>query len=378
MEKKLLLLFGNFLIIFIFSVSFSVASEPAKEIVAIGVADGKSSMARDEALNDALRKAVEQGVGTAVTTELTVDQQRLVEDRIYTESRGYVRQYKVLSETAKGDLYEVKISAVVKMDELAEDLKSIGLLIRKKQNPRFIIVIYSTEIDSSFMGIALEGNRNTENQVEGLLKKKGFQVIDAGQMRRKKELEAMLLSGDRSRAGLMARDFGADVLIQGEVTRTFAGIREIYGRATRFFSNDLRIKALETDTGKILFSGYRSRPASAADALFFLEEATAELLDEMLAGIFEQWRHDVFQAGSYHLNLSKISFKGLSRLKEDLRKIRGIVDIRLRSFQSGHAILEVEYKGPLGELAEKIGGLREPPLEITGMQANTIDIQFPN
>lgn len=44
-------------------------------------------------MNDALRKAEEQGVGTFVTAELTVDQERLVEDRIYTESACYIQSY---------------------------------------------------------------------------------------------------------------------------------------------------------------------------------------------------------------------------------------------------------------------------------------------
>lgn len=378
MLKKSLIFLSTFLLLFPLSTFSISAQEKAKEVIAVGVADGKSARARDEALNDALRKAVEQGVGTFINAETTVEQARLIEDRIYAESRGYIQRYEVIHEGPKEDIYEVKISALVKMEKLADDLQSIGLLIRKKRNPRVMVVIYSTEMSSSFPGVSLEGSRNVENQVESSLIGKGFPLVDADQVRRKKKLETLLLKGEPSRASKMAKDFGAEILIQGEVRRTFIDERQIFGRPTRFFSNEIRLKALETDTGKVLFSGYRTRPPTGADAQLPLEEATSELIEEMVAGILEQWRKDVFQAGSYQLSLSKISFQNLSRFKESLWKIRGMRDIQVRSFQSGYALLEVKYQGPLEELAEKMDEMKNPPVEITGMQFNTIEIKIRN
>lgn len=375
MAKKYLIFMYLFALLMTLSIFTIASGEEARAVIATGVADGKSSRARDEAINDALRKAVEQGVGTFVTTELTVEQQRLVDDRIYTESRGYIQQYKVLKEGANEGLYEVKISALVKMGKLAGDLQSMGLLIRKKQNPRVMVIIYSREVNSSFLSVSLKGNQSVENQVESGLLEKGFKLVDAGQLRRKKELETLLLKGDPSRASKIAKDFGAEILVQGEVRRSFVDQRQIFGRTTRFFSNEIRLKALETDTAKILYSGYRTRPPSGTGALLPLEESTSELVDEMVAGILEQWRKDVFQSGSYELNLSKISFIKLSKFKDEVLKIRGVHDLQVRSFQSGHAMLEVKYQGPVEQLAEKISAIKNPSIEITGMQSNTIDIR---
>jgi len=374
--KKHTILITIFLFLLPLSSLSLAAEKDGKEIRAIGVADGKSSRARDEALNDALRKAVEQGVGTFVTAELTVQQQKLVDERIYTESQGYIQRYEILREGPQEDIYEVEISALVKMGKLAGDLESIGLLIRKKQNPRVMVIIHSGEINSSFPGVALEGNRNAENQIENSLIGKGFKLIDAGQAGRKKQLEILLLKGDPSRAGKIAKDFGAEILVEGDVRRTFVSRRQVFGRSTRFFSNEIRIKAFETDTAKILFSGYKTRPPSGAAALMPLEEVTSELTDEMISGILQQWRKDVFQAGSYQLDISKISFTSLSKLKKGLRNVRGVQGIQVRSFQSGHALIEVKYQGPLEELADKISALKRPRLKITGIQSNTIEIQF--
>lgn len=106
-----------------------------------------------------------------------------------------------------------------------------------------------------------------------------------------------------------------------------------------------------------------------------LEEGTAELIDEMVDGILGQWRKDVFQAGSYHLDLSGVSFDDLSRVKKALGDMRGVGEVRVRDFQSGRALLEVQYKGALEELAKKIGGLKSPALEVTALRANTLEMR---
>jgi len=185
--------------------------ESVKKIVTLGMAGGNSPQARDAAINDALRNAVEQGVGTYISSETTVEQMTLVEDRIYSESRGYIKSYEIIEEGVREGIYQVKISAVVKMEQLAEELESIGLLIRKKQNPRVMVVVYSKELHSPYWGVVQEGNRNAENQIESKFMAKGFQVVDAGQVKRKKELETLLLQGDPSMASKMAKDFGAEI-----------------------------------------------------------------------------------------------------------------------------------------------------------------------
>jgi hypothetical protein len=357
------------------SVSAVAQGELEKVIVALGMAGGKAVRARDEAINNALRNAVEQGAGTYISSETTVEQMTLVEDRIYSESRGYIKSYAVLQEGMREGIYHVKISAIVKMEQLAEDLESIGLLIRKKRNPRVMVVVYSEAVNSPYWRVVQEGNRNAENQIESGLMAKGFQLVDAGQVRRKKELETLLLQGDPLRASKMAKDFGAEILVEGNVRREFVHEKELFGRNMRFFSNEIRLKALETDTAKVIFSGYRTRPQSGPQALQPLEEATSELVDEMIKGILEQWRKDVFQAGSYQLNLTGASFQDISMFKEGLQQIRGLGDVQLRSFQSGIALLEVKYQGPLEELVEKINNMRSPSIAIAGFQSNTVDLK---
>lgn len=56
------------------------------------------------------------------------------------------------------------------------------------------------------------------------------------------------------------QDFGAEILVEANVRRDFVHQKELFGRLMRFFSNEIRVKAMETDTAKVVFSGYRTRP----------------------------------------------------------------------------------------------------------------------
>ncbi|MBW2604886.1 MAG: hypothetical protein JRE28_11330 [Deltaproteobacteria bacterium] len=245
-----------------------------------------------------------------------------------------------------------------------------------KPGPKVMVVIYSTEVSSSFLGVAMEGNRNTENQIENCLISEGFQLVDAGQISRKKELESLLMKEDASLAGKIAMDFGADILVQGDVRRTFVDVRKIFGTPTRFFSNEIRIKVFRTDTGKILFSGYRTRPPSGAGALLPLEDAANELCQEMTDKMLPVIKGDALKAETYELNISGVSFNSLSKFKKKLRNISGLSEMHVRSFQSGHALMEVKYDGVIEDLADKINRMGNPYLQIIGLQSGSLDIRF--
>lgn len=347
-----------------------------QEIVATGLGGGKDpGKARDEALNDALRKAVEQGVGTFVSSESLVEKMVLVEDRIYSQSQGFVESYKIINEKKDDGIYEITIAAVVKMADLAKGLEAIGLILNKKENPRVMVIVHSRETRDSFMPVAQEGNRSTENQLEKILLGKGFRLVDAAQTMRRKDLEGLLLAGDPSRAALMAKDFGAEILIEADVRRAFTDKRKVMGRTMRFFTNEIRMKALETDTAKILFSGYETRPPSGEEALQPLESATTKLAKEMVTGILDQWRKDVYQAAALTLNVTKVNFSQLNVLSTALKEIRGVSKVQTRSFQGSMATLEVGFQGSATDLAGRIGDLETAKFEVTGVQANTIDLK---
>src|SRR6056297_1371116 len=54
------------------------------------------SAARDEALRNAMRAAVEKGIGTLLESKTRVENFQVISDKIYSQSSGYIKDYKVL------------------------------------------------------------------------------------------------------------------------------------------------------------------------------------------------------------------------------------------------------------------------------------------
>ncbi|MEM2941914.1 MAG: flagellar assembly protein T N-terminal domain-containing protein, partial [Candidatus Bathyarchaeia archaeon] len=79
-------------------------------------------MAREKALEDALRRAVEQAVGTFISSDAMVENGVLLSEKIYKESKGFVKSYEVVEETVdeKSQLVWVTIKAEVLMLKLSE------------------------------------------------------------------------------------------------------------------------------------------------------------------------------------------------------------------------------------------------------------------
>ncbi|MGE3258065.1 MAG: hypothetical protein AB7J94_00315, partial [Geobacter sp.] len=71
----------------------AVTTATANPITVTGEGDSK-----EHALSAALRQAVEQGIGTLIKSETTVVDSALVDDKIYSRSKGYVKSYKILRE----------------------------------------------------------------------------------------------------------------------------------------------------------------------------------------------------------------------------------------------------------------------------------------
>lgn len=84
----------------------------------------------DEALRDAFRDAVRQVVGMFVDAQTQVKNDELIDDRVLTYSDGYVKTYRKVSESSRGGLARIKISALVKQKGLLEKLQSENITVK--------------------------------------------------------------------------------------------------------------------------------------------------------------------------------------------------------------------------------------------------------
>ena len=94
------------------------AASEVKKVRATGQAviyQNDLAAARDKALDDARRKAVEQAVGAMISSATVTENFELLEDKIFSQSAGYVRSYVVVDESRDGDgIYSVTIDCEVR------------------------------------------------------------------------------------------------------------------------------------------------------------------------------------------------------------------------------------------------------------------------
>ena len=132
---------------------------------------------KEQALVTAMRRAVEQGAGTYLKSQSAVDNFQLVEDKIFSHSKGYVSSYKILKEGKTDDGYSVTISAKVDTKTLKDDIDALTILRKNVGNPR-ILVSYSKK------GEGAKELRNKDfvdeiyNGIVESLTDKQFRVVD--------------------------------------------------------------------------------------------------------------------------------------------------------------------------------------------------------
>jgi hypothetical protein len=102
-----------------------VAGEGEKKVITSGY--GKNP---DEALTQALRNAVEEAVGTYMTSTTRIENDDIIEDKILSLSRGFIKDFKKLSEMKVEGETKVTVSAIVTKTQILETLKASGVKVK--------------------------------------------------------------------------------------------------------------------------------------------------------------------------------------------------------------------------------------------------------
>jgi hypothetical protein len=208
--------------------SFQAFAQQAQTITADGVGavmGNDRAIARDQAIQDALRKAVEQAVGTMVSSETMVQNFQTLSDKIYTQTQGYIQNYRILSETPGPNVHQVTIQATVAMGDLEKDLQALGFLLGQVGKPRIIILVAEQQIGHQYYSYWWGAHRGTqadlnvaENTIMDRFREKGFDIVDhqaqAGKIKVPPAFQVVELS-DRN-AITLGKQVDAEIVIIGK------------------------------------------------------------------------------------------------------------------------------------------------------------------
>jgi hypothetical protein len=269
-----------------------LAAAAAYAVVVVGrvPATGDAEADREAARANARRRAVEEAVGVIVDSTVRLENQLLIEDEVYTKSKGLVTNEVVTGEREVDGFYEVTLSC---------DVEDLGLAAELDRLKNAILVT-----------VTVKGTASAESRlVEGILREKlveaGYTCLDASYLRGTAE------GDDLARAEtlpaedlqLLGRRYLAQVIVYGVIATADAGVvgdelpyvGENPFAGLKIAAATGNARAVDTSSGRILaerqarpgeFRGFgEDEEAAAADALVRLASSYAAYFDEALAAL---------------------------------------------------------------------------------------------
>jgi|GEM_PF-7012960 len=363
-------------LVFMVFVCLPARSENAgsKVVVTTGVgslgAGTDKAKARDEAVTDACRRAVEEGVGLFVKSDTLVKNSQLIEDNIYTKSKGYIKSYRVVKEGVKDDLYRVTVEATVLLSIIEKDLDGVWEQLSIASSPRFMVLIYDKKKKDSQPVV--------ENVLIDRLDTLGAKVVDPEQMERVRSTDVARKAseGDLAAAKSLALKYGAEILITGRAwcnpiqdsTLTDSGMYASEGR--------VEARGIVADRGVILTSkkgqtdqaqlGPSAESADEKAAEAAAKDWMSKNMSKIIAAICDPVKN-------YKIILTGArSFDAVSRIDDSLRKLRFTRNTGMRDFSTAATEIEIDYVGPIRQLARDLESLR---LAVTSVTANSVGVR---
>ena len=213
----------------------------AKTVTVTGV-----GITPSEAENDALRMAVQNTLGVLVDSNTLVEKNVLIQDQIYTQSRGFVTDYRVTGKNQTADGWQVTIVADVDdqpNSKLMSELARLGIINTQLRNPKIAVYLPETHIQYRVPDPA------GETAIVKALIDAGFsQVTEVGSRLNVRNP----LNMSAAEMTVAAQKFGVDIIIVGEALETRRnGCRAISGQICSPVARELKQKCLSCARDKL-------------------------------------------------------------------------------------------------------------------------------
>ncbi|MCC6807703.1 MAG: flagellar assembly protein T N-terminal domain-containing protein [Deltaproteobacteria bacterium] len=350
---------------------------------------GDVVQARDKALADALRNAVEKAVGTVVTSSSTMKDFELVEDKVLSNSRGYVKKYDIKDKKEADGVVTITLTAQIGKDELAKDVDALLQLISQKGKPKILIMVAEQNVGQATAAAWWTNQGFTtnldvvENTFIDQWQPIGFSFVDPQALKGKIKVSKAMQSAavEDKDAKEFAGKAGAQVVIVGKAVAQEVG-NKVFGTNMVSARANLSVRAIRTDTGDILATSTMDAGSMALDATTAgsnaFKESTKKMAEELKGKIMRKWLEEVNSGQAIKLvvnNVKKTAF--LKTLKSTLtEQIRGVSAVRDRGFKNKVAEFELDMKGSAQDLAIELEAknFADFKVEVDEVTANALEI----
>jgi hypothetical protein len=383
----------------ILAIAFLAASTAAaaEDAVKTTEATGQAAIVDDQlaakaaAKDDALRTCVQQVATTIVTAATETDQAKLLSDKIYAHSTGYIRKFTVLEDKQDGNTWVTRLRCEVSEARLDEDLLAFGIAYRRAGMPRIMTLVAEQAINASQATGWWQGGGNgadlrvVENAFMDRMEKSGFTFIDPEVLSGKVTLETIGADPNVQKAREIGRLAGAEVVIIGRAIAKPLGEMPIDNGV--FFSSvaNVSARAVRTDTGEVIAATEFTGPAGkgfeqTTAGRGALSAAGRQLAAELFAKIGKVWTRE--QSGSKRISLVVKGVEDYGRLTAFkavlVNSVKGIKDVQQRALEDGRAELEVTLAGTADGLAADLAGRKYPgyACKVRKVTANAVEVEL--
>lgn len=351
---------------------------------------GKKAAAREGALNDAFRRAIEQVIGVMVEAKTVVRDATLLQDKIYSKSSGFIKSYKINSETFESDACRVNINATVSRVRLEKGLNDIGLLIKKMGKPRVAVIMTEQNIGNDAPSGSLnDGSVNAgiaDSVIHDVFAKKGYNLVDRETLvalaKREGTLSAAGAISSNEAAIQVAAGGGAEVAIIGQAIAK-AGAAALSGSNMRASQANVTARVVDVDTGQLIASySATSRSVNVnptAGGAEAIASASRKLVDNLNRQIIAAWKLKVTGTRIIKLSIKDIEFGDIAKVRDLFReRLKHVEETIERGYRDGVLNLDVEASGTARELAEELtsANLDGFVFKVVTYTVNTLNVQL--
>lgn len=349
----------------------------AKNITVTGV--GKSAV---EAESDALRIAVENTLGVLVDSNTLIEQNTVVEDKIYSQSKGFVRDYKVLSKIQNYDGWKVTIDAYVDTNpdsQLMSELTRLGLIDSVLRNPKIAVIIDEGHINYRYRIADSAPKTTSETAIMSKLLESGFDNITDIDKNRLKYNNPFAMTNEELEN--MARSMQTDILIVGKAFSEGAGDVGQFipgnNHRTGVKSCKARIEAKMyiARTGQIIAAkGFNGAGADITEAV--AAKVALNNVGEQIGEFFVEKILD-FAAGNrkkLEVVVLATDFTKMNEVKAALTSVYGVKNVQITGYSDGRAVISVQYSGAPQSLYNLLKESNDCNVELKSVTYNTLTI----
>jgi hypothetical protein len=328
-------------------------------------------------------------MGTHVSSESMVENFMLIQDNIYTQTRGYISAWEIVSESEDPDMITVTIRATVKESQLVSDLEAIGILMRRMNYPRLLVLIdeqiFVDEGGEQRVPTTVD-NATTTTAFMEMLQPKGFRFVDPMTVAIQTEANVLTsaLEGNVAQAVTIGRAYQAEVIVLGTtIAKRGTAAQRLLGQMVSM-QVAISLRVLRSDTGEIIATSQESAPHIGNSPIDAAHGAIKKAMDKLGPRveelILERWSSEVSSGTVVELQIvNDIGFMNVQRFRQLLPYyVRGAEEVTQKSFAEGLAVLEVRFKGSAMDLATELASKtwEEFTIEVTGLTANQVKVRI--